>query len=181
MGNCQAAETATAVIQHPGGYTERIYWPLTASHVMASNPGHYVAVIVTTAPSNSNNGNSSDAAPAVQHLKLLRPDDTLLIGHVYRLVSFEEVLKVFGSKRSVKLSTLLRHERKRKIKQQESDAAGGRGESGSSEMVMESETQEDKVMGLDASNGSTGIATTSRMTRYCQWRPTLQSIAEAGS
>jgi hypothetical protein len=88
MGNCQAAEAAAVLIQHPGGgRTERAYWALSAGAVMAANPGHYVAaVIATTQPAAAAGG-----APAVtaKHLKLLRPDDTLLLGRVYRLVSFE--------------------------------------------------------------------------------------------
>jgi hypothetical protein len=94
MGNCQcqAAEVATVLIQHPGGgRTERAYWALSASAVMAANPGHYVAaVITTTAP--GGDGAASSAAATVKHLKLLRPDDTLLLGRVYRLVSFEGTL-----------------------------------------------------------------------------------------
>ncbi|RCV46070.1 hypothetical protein SETIT_9G502900v2 [Setaria italica] len=103
MGNCQAAEVATVLIQHPGGgRTERAYWALSAGAVMAANPGHYVAaVIATTQPAAA--GDASGSAP-VKHLKLLRPDDTLLLGRVYRLVSFEEVLREFASKRHVKLS-----------------------------------------------------------------------------
>ncbi|WVZ58497.1 hypothetical protein U9M48_008768 [Paspalum notatum var. saurae] len=67
---------------------------------MATNPGHYVAAVI---------GDGGDAAPAPQaaaakakrrlKLKLLRPDDTLVLGGVYRLVSFEEVLLEFVSKR----------------------------------------------------------------------------------
>ncbi|KAG8073887.1 hypothetical protein GUJ93_ZPchr0006g45522 [Zizania palustris] len=102
MGNCQAAEAATVLIQHPGGgRTERAYWAMSAGTVMAANPGHYVAAVITSPPAASA---SSGAAPPVKHLKLLRPDDTLLLGRVYRLVSFEEVLREFASKRHVKLS-----------------------------------------------------------------------------
>uniref|UniRef100_A0A0D9VQT8 DUF4228 domain-containing protein n=1 Tax=Leersia perrieri TaxID=77586 RepID=A0A0D9VQT8_9ORYZ len=102
MGNCQAAEVATVLIQHPGGgRTERAYWALSAGAVMAANPGHYVAAVITSPPAA---GAPSGAAPPVKHLKLLRPDDTLLLGRVYRLVSFEEVLREFASKRHVKLS-----------------------------------------------------------------------------
>ncbi|KAF0914236.1 hypothetical protein E2562_027806 [Oryza meyeriana var. granulata] len=103
MGNCQAAEVATVLIQHPGGgRTERAYWAMSAGAVMAANPGHYVAAVITSPPAA---GASSGAAAApVKHLKLLRPDDTLLLGRVYRLVSFEEVLREFASKRHVKLS-----------------------------------------------------------------------------
>lgn len=83
MGNCQAAEAATVVIQHPGNKVERIYWSVSAHEVMNSNPGHYVALVINSPTERSENG-----AP-VKHLKLLRPADTLLIGQVYRLVSFE--------------------------------------------------------------------------------------------
>lgn len=97
MGNCQAAEAATMLIQHPGGKTERVYWSVAASQVMAANPGHYVALIITTLPSSSSSAaspstirsSSRSSTTAVKHLKLLRPDDTLRIGHTYRLVSFE--------------------------------------------------------------------------------------------
>jgi hypothetical protein len=83
MGNCQAAEAATVVIQHPGNKVERVYWSVSAHEVMNSNPGHYVAQVVTSPTSKSENGTP------LKQLKLLRPDDTLLIGHAYRLISFE--------------------------------------------------------------------------------------------
>lgn len=109
MGNCQAAEAeaATVLIQHPGGggSTERAYCALSAGTVMAANPGHYVAAVITTAQPDAGDGAASSAAAPVKHLKLLRPADTLLLGRVYRLVSFEEVLWEFASnKRQVKLS-----------------------------------------------------------------------------
>lgn len=83
MGNCQTVDAATAVIHHPNGGVERLYWSTTASRVMDSNPGHYVAVIVTA------NEKSTTERKPVRYLKLLRPDDALVIGQVYRLVSFE--------------------------------------------------------------------------------------------
>lgn len=104
MGNCQAAEAATVVIQHPGNKIERIYWSVSAHEIMNSNPGHYVALVVTS-PTRTENG------LPLKQLKLLRPDDTLLIGHVYRLVSFEDVLKEFAAKKCVKLGKLLKESR----------------------------------------------------------------------
>nr|POE78782.1 hypothetical protein CFP56_78479 [Quercus suber] len=101
MGNCQAAEAATVVIQHPGNKIERIYWSVSAQEIMTSNPGHYVALVVTSPTLKSENGTP------LKQLKLLRPDDTLLIGHVYRLISFEDVLKEFAAKKCVKLGKLL--------------------------------------------------------------------------
>ena len=88
MGNCQAADAAAVVIQHPAsGRTELAYWSLPAGEVMAANPGHYVAAVITAPHAASSEG--PGGAPPVKHLKLLRPDDTLLLGRVYRLVSFE--------------------------------------------------------------------------------------------
>lgn len=86
MGNCQAAEAATVLIHHPAeNKVERIYWSVTASDVMRSNPGNYVAVVVTSPTMKNEKGSP------LKQLKLLRPEDTLLIGHVYRLVSFEGI------------------------------------------------------------------------------------------
>ena len=133
MGNCQAAEAATVVIQHPGNKIERIYWSVSATEIMSSNPGHYVALVVTSPTLKNENG------MPLKQLKLLKPDDTLLIGQVYRLVSFEgnslldfyvyslpkhiffllfswfwgscfllDVLKEFAAKKCVKLGKLLK-------------------------------------------------------------------------
>lgn len=81
MGNCQAAE-AVAVVQHPGnGKIERMYWSISANEVMCSNPGHYVALVVVES--------SNPSSPVKHQLKLLKPTDTLHVGQVYRLISFE--------------------------------------------------------------------------------------------
>ncbi|XP_020099558.1 probable cell wall protein PGA41 isoform X1 [Ananas comosus] len=168
MGNCQAAEAATVVIQHPGGKTERVYWSVAASQVMAANPGHYVALIITTLPSSSSSSSSFTALPssirsssrssttAVKHLKLLRPADTLRIGHTYRLVSFEEVLREFAStKRQVKLSRLLvKHKEKPASRRSSSssDGSGGGGGSNSRGCKIRSSSTDDS--GNDTSSNS---------------------------
>ncbi|XP_064940784.1 uncharacterized protein LOC103998389 [Musa acuminata AAA Group] len=185
MGNCQASESAAAVIQHPDGRLETAYWPLSASQVMASNPGHYVAVITTVTHSSSSSSSSSTSSSdrrsssrgssggggnSVRYLKLLRPEDTLLVGHFYRLVSFEDVLREFGSKRRVRLSKLLA-KKKGEVRKQ-------CGEANSSPVVAseEGEAQEEVVRtsGSDSENSN-------RVSRHGHWRPTLQTIAEAGS
>ncbi|KAI3669748.1 hypothetical protein L6452_41130 [Arctium lappa] len=102
MGNCQASDAATVVIVHPGKKVERMFRSVIAREIMDSNPGHYVALVVTSAVVKSVNG----SAP-VKQLKLLRPDDTLLIGQVYRLISFEDVLKEFAAKKCLKLGKLM--------------------------------------------------------------------------
>ncbi|CAN6324165.1 unnamed protein product [Urochloa humidicola] len=67
---------------------------------MAANPGHYVAAVIV--PADDAAADASRAAKK-RRLKLLRPDDTLALGGVYRLVSFEEVLREFVSKRHATL------------------------------------------------------------------------------
>nr|GLL18574.1 uncharacterized protein LOC109149302 isoform X4 [Ipomoea trifida] len=91
MGNCQAIDdNASLVIQHPGGRAEKHYWPLSATEIMNTNPGHYVALLLTTTATTLNSSSSSSAAASVQRItriKLLKPTDTLVLGHVYRLVT----------------------------------------------------------------------------------------------
>lgn len=178
MGNCQAAEAATVVIQHPKGRVERIYWSVSAKEVMNSNPGHYVAIATASLSTKSAN-----ATPA-RHLKILRPDDTLHIGHVYRLVSFEEVLKEMGGKKYTRLSKLISMQREKEKEKNGCDEAtygadgGGEEEGTSPSKQQESsdqveEGERDEVCGVGRSSG------TARHHR--QWRPALQSIAEIGS
>ncbi|KAL0421822.1 UNVERIFIED_CONTAM: hypothetical protein Slati_3205100 [Sesamum latifolium] len=64
MGNCQAIDSATLVIQHPNGKVDKLYSPVAAAEIMKMNPGHYVALLLTTtfyssssAAANNNNTN----------------------------------------------------------------------------------------------------------------------------
>lgn len=206
MGNCQAAEAATVVIQHPGGgRTELAYWALPAGEVMSANPGHYVAAVIT-APATTGASVAGGAAPAVKHLKLLRPDDTLLLGRVYRLVSFEEVLREFATKRHVKLSRVMVKAKeeepaaaaaKKPTKPRRRRSSSGGGAAGvvpeesdrslAKVMRRTDEEEEEEAAAapkpVEADDGCDldsllppGVALGRRMGR--QWRPALQSIEE---
>jgi len=179
MGNCQAAEAATVVIQHPGNKIERIYWSVSAQEIMTSNPGHYVALVVTSPTLKSENGTP------LKQLKLLRPDDTLLIGHVYRLISFEDVLKEFAAKKCVKLGKLLERgglglgaELRKK-----GSGCSNPNLNPKSDNKMEQEIHHD----LGSNDGSTSSSTGRSVGRHYggggggQWRPALHSIAEIGT
>ncbi|XP_071704302.1 uncharacterized protein [Rutidosis leptorrhynchoides] len=100
MGNCQASEGATVMIVHPDNKIEWIYWTVTARDVMNSNNGYYVAQVLKSETSSAN-------GLPVKQLKLLRPDDTLLMGQVYRLISYQDVVKEFAAKKCMKLGKLL--------------------------------------------------------------------------
>ncbi|KAJ8460574.1 hypothetical protein OPV22_033500 [Ensete ventricosum] len=176
MGNCQAADAAAvAVIQHPDGRVETSSCPLSASDIMAANSGHYVAVIVTvTHPrssssaahyrSSSSSRSGGGDGKQVRYLKLLRPDDTLLVGQFYRLVSFEDVLREFGSKRRVRLSKLLAKKEEELRKHCE--------EANPSSTVVE---EDEETLVSEDSRSSVRVA------RKGQWRPALQTIAEVDS
>ncbi|XP_073064378.1 uncharacterized protein [Primulina eburnea] len=171
MGNCQTAEaaTTTVVIQHPGNdKVERIYSPVCANQVMNSNPGHYVALI-----------RESVGAPPGRQLKLLRPDDILLLGQVYRLVSFEDVLKGFAAKKCVEV---------RKPLQEGGAFNAGQKKTNSNSNLKSAnscskKTEHQDVHHLGSSSGGAIIG--SGLGRYQasggQWRPSLQSIAELGT
>ncbi|EYU29704.1 hypothetical protein MIMGU_mgv1a018645mg, partial [Erythranthe guttata] len=96
MGNCQAVDAAALVIQHPCGKLERMYCPLTASDVMKTNPGHYVSLIIplSAAADGGSGGHERKSYDVINkspvrftRVKLLRPTDTLFLGHAYRLVT----------------------------------------------------------------------------------------------
>ncbi|URE27560.1 hypothetical protein MUK42_06955 [Musa troglodytarum] len=85
MGNCQAAEVATVVIQHPGGRVERLYWPTSAADVMKSNPGYHVALV--TLYVSETKTDSGAGTVRFTRVRLLKPRDVLLLGQVYRLIT----------------------------------------------------------------------------------------------
>uniref|UniRef100_K3YEK3 Uncharacterized protein n=1 Tax=Setaria italica TaxID=4555 RepID=K3YEK3_SETIT len=175
MGNCQAAEGAAAARsalgrRRHGGHPE----PLRCRRHR-----HHAA------------GDASGSAP-VKHLKLLRPDDTLLLGRVYRLVSFEEVLREFASKWH-EAKPAANHRRRRASV--DSRSAGERKESDRSlakteEVEPEPEPEQDPSSSDPSAtkHGHTDAAADldaeldallllgRRDAR--QWRPALQSIAE---
>ncbi|KAJ8772941.1 hypothetical protein K2173_028118 [Erythroxylum novogranatense] len=119
MGNCQAVDAATLVVQHPSGKVERFYLPVSASEIMKMNPGHYVALLLSTTlyPSTTNaqqcpNNRSTDdththssnnGSVRLTRIKLLKPTDTLALGHVYRLITTQEVMKGLRAKKQAKL------------------------------------------------------------------------------
>lgn len=84
MGNCQAIDNASLVIQQPSGRVDKMYTGVPASDIMKTNPGYYVALLLTTTlyPPSSNN-----QPLRITRIKLLRPTDNLLLGHTYRLLS----------------------------------------------------------------------------------------------
>ncbi|XP_066327132.1 uncharacterized protein [Miscanthus floridulus] len=160
MGNCQAAEAAAVVIQHPGGKVERLYGAATAAEVMRGNPGHYVALVVLRA--SGVGGGKQDADPAggggarITKVKLLKPKDTLLLGQVYRLITSQEVAKAIQARREDKMR------RCGEVVVVDAAAAGSQGQ--------ERKRRPEKSDRQHRGGG-----------RGRHWQPSLQSISEAAS
>ncbi|MED6135540.1 hypothetical protein PIB30_047485 [Stylosanthes scabra] len=197
MGNCQAIDAATLVIQHQSGKIERFYSSVSASHVMKTNPGHYVALIVSTttlcktasttkvitqkSSSNyNNNTNNNNNQIRVTRIKLLKPTDTLLLGHVYRLVTAQEVMKGLRERKHTKKKNV--SESAHKL-----DCVG---EKNSLEMEKESRMFDPEVIQgakpkrdgpRTMASSNNNIVGGANVTKTRFWQPSLQSISEVAS
>ncbi|XP_071712178.1 uncharacterized protein [Rutidosis leptorrhynchoides] len=130
MGNCQAVDNASFILQTQNGRSERFYSPISAAQIMKLHPGHHVALLLTTTfysspppstttttnssdhhhrrrqqPENNNNSPTNTNQPLrVTRIKLLRPTDNLVLGHAYRLITTQEVMKGMKAKKNGKLN-----------------------------------------------------------------------------
>ncbi|KAI7754410.1 hypothetical protein M8C21_000458 [Ambrosia artemisiifolia] len=116
MGNCQAIDNASLIIQHPTGKVEKMYSTISAAEVMKLNPSHYVALLLTTtvrhvATTKETNHGHVKANPQpvrVTRIKLLRHTESLTVGHIYRLVTTQEVMKGLMAKKNGKINNNIR-------------------------------------------------------------------------
>ncbi|RRT36753.1 hypothetical protein B296_00057400, partial [Ensete ventricosum] len=163
--------------------------------VMASNPGHYVAaVIVVAAPPYATSVTARSGDAALKHLKLLRPDDTLHIGRVYRLgpEACAEVVREFASTKHEKLGRLLvKQKEKHRLRSERGGDGGasmaiaasgqpGSGHGGDGGIELEPATEEQEAVDAELQDAAVG-STSAKIVRHGQWKPTLQSIAEVAS
>ncbi|XP_016563492.2 uncharacterized protein LOC107862423 [Capsicum annuum] len=188
MGNCQAIDNATLLIQHPSGRVDKLYWPVTANEIMKMNPGHYVALLLTTTtlctPTNpattttaistvtptarkdtnttaTNTATTGNIPVRITRIKLLKPTDTLVLGHVYRLITTQEVMKGLWAKKYSKM------------KQQQLESGEKTEKSTNSHgLVRRSELDYSKQVKQEKHRSSTGA-------KPRTWHPKLHSISEA--
>ncbi|KAF7006459.1 hypothetical protein CFC21_021501 [Triticum aestivum] len=188
MGNCQAADAAAVVIQHPGdGKVERLHWPATAADVMRRNPGHYVALVVLHHVS----GGGVDPDPAVAgegagaritKVKLLKPRDTLHLGQVYRLITSQEVTKAVQTRRQERTrgfdeATEQERPRLHRRRQPPRPRSDNAATETNGEQRQPADHQERKRLEKDRHHRSIAAA----RGRGRHWRPALQSIIESSS
>ncbi|KAH9617658.1 hypothetical protein KSS87_023538 [Heliosperma pusillum] len=207
MGNCQAIDAASLVIQHPSGKAEKMYLPIAASEVMKMNPGHYVALLITTtichtqtennSPTKSNAKNNNNSTQKncntkgsnrpdsknsssttsitarnsirITRVKLLRPKDTLALGHVYRLISTQEVMKGLVAKKQAKM-------RKGGI-----ELADSEGLKEAEILVRKAMQDKIKQVSRNGHRSRTHSSANKGTIRPKTWQPSLNSISEATS
>ncbi|CAM0951222.1 unnamed protein product [Alopecurus aequalis] len=178
MGNCQAAEAAEVIIQHPGGKVERLYWPTPASDVMKSHPGHYVALVILRLNPDDKALTGDEAAAAgagaakITRVKLLKPKDTLLLGQVYRLITAQEVTKALKARKNDKMR------RCEAIKQQHAQLRRG---DGADQATSEKDAKRDSKDRHRSPGGAQAQAQPAGSVRGRNWRPSLHSISEAAA
>ncbi|XP_061369653.1 uncharacterized protein LOC133312469 [Gastrolobium bilobum] len=184
MGNCQAIDSATLVIQHPSGKVERFYSPVSVSRVMKTNPGHFVALIISTTlcptkdiencPNNKNDTNTNPVR--LTRIKLLKSTDTLVLGQVYRLVTTQEAMKGLREKKKIKQNVSESAQNPVLVKEKlglENENAARRSDP---EENQETKPERPRPRTTASTNS---VASATAKTRF--WQPSLQSISEAAS
>ncbi|KAL3628693.1 hypothetical protein CASFOL_027739 [Castilleja foliolosa] len=181
MGNCQAIDNASLVIQHPSGRVNKMYWPIGVSEIMKMNPGHYVALLLTTTlysspvaaaggvgaatgkiiNSISSVNNDKNTPLRITRIKLLRPADTLVLGHVYRLVTSQEVMKGVLAKKQSKTKQKISSEFEAVIRKNH-------------EMEKTKQAKHERYMSRNKTQVISSAVSKSRA-----WQPSLKSISEA--
>ncbi|EOA35800.1 hypothetical protein CARUB_v10021031mg [Capsella rubella] len=176
MGNCQAVDAAALVLQHPDGKIDRYYGPISVSEVMRMYPGHYVSLIIplpeTTIPATTTTTTTDDKSVERRvvrftRVKLLRPTENLVLGHAYRLITSQEVMKILKAKKYAKTkkhqSETTREKKKPSLEKKINEE---------SDKNQNLETKDEKQRSMLTSSASSKSKT---------WRPSLQSISEATS
>ncbi|KAL8123469.1 hypothetical protein AgCh_011442 [Apium graveolens] len=167
MGNCQAIDNASIAIQHPSGRVDKLYSSVPASQIIKLNPSHYVALLLTTTTTTAV---STTGGPLrITRIKLLRPTDTLLLGHTYRLISAQEVMKELLAKKHAKIQ-----------KKQSEELKSGKNEKPSLDFECQKITKQ-QVIKTDRHRPRKCSSTNPATARSRGWHPSLNSISESSS
>ncbi|KAD4888997.1 hypothetical protein R6Q59_034107 [Mikania micrantha] len=180
MGNCQAVDNASFILQTQTGKSERFYSPVSAAEIMKLHPGHYVALLLTTTfyslpPSSAdhhhkppnNHPTNTNQPLRVTRIKLLRPTDNLVLGHAYRLITTQEVIKGLKAKKNGKSD---------KYKDFPVPESVGKNEEKSNREISRS----NQMRKSDKHRPAPANSKSSR-SKQRGWHPSLNSISEASS
>ncbi|XP_024970980.1 uncharacterized protein LOC112509974 isoform X2 [Cynara cardunculus var. scolymus] len=191
MGNCQAVDNASLVLQTQNGRAQRFYSPISAAQIMKLHPGHYVALLLTTTFYSSSDHHqhpnlinpttttTTQQPLRVTRIKLLRPTDNLVLGHAYRLITTQEVMKGLKAKKNGKLidnnNTSSQPPESLGVSEANSDckaAASRSHQSGKTHHQMKKPDKHRPRTAVPAKSAAAGSKPRS-------WHPSLNSISEA--
>ncbi|KAI3759371.1 hypothetical protein L6452_07134 [Arctium lappa] len=184
MGNCQAVDNASLVLQTQNGRAERFYSAISAAQIMNQHPGHYVALLLTTTTTfysdhhHHQQPHTNTTQPLrVTRIKLLRPTDNLLLGHAYRLITTQEVIKGLKAKKNgnLKNNKSFQPPESAGISEANSDcelAASRSNESGKTHHQMGKHDKHRPRTAVPTKSASAG-------NKARGWHPSLNSISEA--
>ncbi|CAN6981101.1 hypothetical protein IGI04_038806 [Brassica rapa subsp. trilocularis] len=166
MGNCQTINAAALVLQHPGGKIDRYYSSISVSEIMSMYPGHYVCLIIPLTEEEEKNFPATVKRDEKKHKKgvrftrvqLLRPTESLVLGHAYRLITSQEVMKVLREKKCAK------------TKKHHADA-----------MTTVKKLLEKNVPEKKQGKQHRVLTSSASFLKSKAWKPSLQSISEATS
>ncbi|CAF2051478.1 unnamed protein product [Brassica rapa] len=166
MGNCQTINAAALVLQHPGGKIDRYYSSISVSEIMSMYPGHYVCLIIPLTEEEEKNIPATVKRDEKKHKKgvrftrvqLLRPTESLALGHAYRLITSQEVMKVLREKKCAK------------TKKHHADA-----------MITVKKLLEKNVPEKKQGKQHRVLTSSASFLKSKAWKPSLQSISEATS
>ncbi|KAF7124027.1 hypothetical protein RHSIM_Rhsim12G0162400 [Rhododendron simsii] len=152
---------------------------------MKMNPGHYVAQLLTTTTTATANsaaaaGNNQENRNIVRitRIKLLRSTDSLTLGHVYRLITTQEVMKGLWEKRCAKM-------KKRESESESGDKQLGvmKEKLGSEFEIPPRRSEKEKTNQVSKHDRHRPRPTPSSANpaKSKTWQPSLRSISEATS
>uniref|UniRef100_A0A0A9G5U8 Uncharacterized protein n=1 Tax=Arundo donax TaxID=35708 RepID=A0A0A9G5U8_ARUDO len=136
---------------------------------MRANPGHYVALVtLRVAEERHDAAEGARRTVRLTRVKLLKPKETLLLGHVYRLITTQEGTKAMQARKEEKLKKA----QQQLLESRQSKARGSAEDDDDDEEALDASL--DQLARHDNGNRSSSA-------RHRQWRPSLQSIDETAS
>ncbi|KAH0975558.1 hypothetical protein GBA52_017457 [Prunus armeniaca] len=164
---------------------------------MKANPGHYVALLISTTLCSSNPNNNGDqkdknlnqkdnnnnsTSVRLTRIKLLRPTDTLVLGQVYRLITTQEVMKGLWAKKQAKVkrshsNQVEAEQTQERVREKPVLTATRRSEASELEKDNQVGKHERGHRPRTAATSSTHQSASTARSRT--WQPSLHSISEA--
>ncbi|KAJ7943598.1 D-ribose-binding periplasmic protein [Quillaja saponaria] len=136
---------------------------------MRLNPGHYVSLIIPLPE------NHEDKTVRFTRVKLLRLNETLTLGHAYRLITTQEVMKVLRAKKYAKTKKPVQESTEKSKTVPEKQSSDSEALVAKTKTYQATGAERHRQRTVAPSMNSGGAV------RSKSWQPSLQSISESSS